>query len=254
YSACSGVPVLETAVEYLVNSRYNRPFAPDLVVLSPVPEQMKGQELALKRVSPEEDHFALLQATARDLKKNAFVEEWATVWRSVPCTFLVQLKDNGEHFWLALKRREKIGADFETMYPSLVQRIYQLGVFWIQASTREKRKLNELELHEAFSKNLVVSSGERVTEKFVKVGMQIFKNILSVTALKELLIAGDETFGKKSPLDYLYKLQSFVQCSHNDADKIEWCLLAMFDLLLNNKVKPGELTQDNLAGKKGGKG
>ena len=75
FSATSGVPILETAVDYLMRSRYSRPFACELTLLAPVPEQMKGEVLSLKRLSPEEDHFAILLATARDLKKNVFVDE-----------------------------------------------------------------------------------------------------------------------------------------------------------------------------------
>ena len=75
YTPCGGVPVLETAVDYLMTSRYSRPSAPELAVLSPPPSQMKGEPLSLKRLSPEEDHYAVILATARDLSKNVLVQD-----------------------------------------------------------------------------------------------------------------------------------------------------------------------------------
>lgn len=176
------------------------------------------------------------------------------MWRSVPCTFQVLLQDDGQQFWQALQRREKIGADYEAMYPSLLQRVYQLGVFWLQANAREKKKLDDGQLYRAFKDNLNVTSGERLTEKFVRVGLQVFQKVVSVKRLKDLLICGDETFGKKNPLDSLYKLQILLQTAHNEPDKIHWLLLMMFDLLLNKDVAPGTLTMEALSGKKGGKG
>ena len=84
--------------------------------------------------------------------------------------------------------------------------------------------------------------------------LQVFQKVVSVKRLKDLLICGDETFGKKNPLDSLYKLQVLLQTAHNEPDKVHWLLLMMFDLLLNKDMLPGNLTMEALSGKKGGKG
>jgi len=43
------------------------------------------------------------------------------MWLQTSATFYVLLQRNTtEVFWLAAERREKIGEDFETMYPSMV--------------------------------------------------------------------------------------------------------------------------------------
>ena len=68
WSATPGIPIIETAVKYLQNGRFKRPDRMEKLVIvcrdplgaGPVAER------SLKRISPEEEHHALILATARD--------------------------------------------------------------------------------------------------------------------------------------------------------------------------------------------
>ena len=173
----------------------------------------------------------------------------------MPATFQVILKES-QIFWTCLTTRETIGADYETMYPSMVQRVYQLGIFWLQASAKRNgsKKLSEEDLYDAFQANLTVTAGERLTPKFVKVALHCFRQVINIDQLKRLLIAADETFGKRNPLDSLYKLQSLVQCAQSQTEGIKWALETMCDLLLNGKIQSPSLTLEVLGGKRGSKG
>lgn len=88
------------------------------------------QERAFKRLSPEEEHHAMILATARDLKASVHVGDWARAWVSQPAVFrclrplssLTSVVDDMQAalFFEASQLREKIGEDFEAMYLTTV--------------------------------------------------------------------------------------------------------------------------------------
>ena len=86
-------------------------------------------ECELQRLSPEEEHHALILATARDIRRGLNIDEWAAVWVSMPVSFRVILEKpnltavgitDGHLFFAASQLREKIGEDFEAMYYTTV--------------------------------------------------------------------------------------------------------------------------------------
>ena len=132
WSATPGIPIIETAVKYLQNGRFKAPAPMEKMVIhcepgicaTPVPG-----DRTLRRISPEEEHFALILATARDVTRGVNVPEWAFIWRSQPCTFRVVSKlsltsvsdpDAASLFFEASRLREKVGEDFESMYLTTV--------------------------------------------------------------------------------------------------------------------------------------
>lgn len=64
----------------------------------------------------------------------------------------------------------------------------------------------------------------------------------------------DETFGKRSPLDSVLKIEGVMRACRSNAESMQWCMLQMADLCLNRQVAPAEMQPAYLFGGKGGKG
>jgi len=64
----------------------------------------------------------------------------------------------------------------------------------------------------------------------------------------------DETFGKRSPLDSVLKIEGVMRACRSNAESMQWCMLQMADLCLNRQLAPAELQPTYLFGAKGGKG
>lgn len=61
----------------------------------------------------------------------------------------------------------------------------------------------------------------------------------------------DDTFGKRSPIDSVIKLEGMMRCCKSQTDQIHWCLMTMSDLVLNREVRPAEMQPSYLFGAKG---
>jgi hypothetical protein len=67
----------------------------------------------------------------------------------------------------------------------------------------------------------------------------------------------DETFGKRSPLDSVLKIEGVMRACRSNAESMQWCMLQMADLCLNRQLVPAEMQPNMpnyLFGVKGGKG
>lgn len=73
--------------------------------------------------------------------------------------------------------------------------------------------------------------------------------MLSKPSAQALILEAEETFGKRSPFDSIYKLESIIRKSKHCIDRIMWCLSYIIDSCLNQHVRPGEYTLANLSGK-----
>ena len=134
-----------------------------------------------------------------------------------------------------------------------VQRIYQLVQWRVEAENKAGKKLTAKELFLAFTQNLTVTHGEKVTESYCRLALQVHDSMLSVPSVRELLLAADEWFGKKSPLDSLYKLEAVSQVVK--PQNLEWVLGVCFDAVTNRVLKASEISITVLSGKnKGQKG
>lgn len=123
-------------MKYLQNARFGKPKCAERLVVHADPgflNQVQGpiHERTLKRISPEEEHHAMILATARDLRMDCNVREWATVWLTQPAVFRcvrrlstlsASVTDDMQAalFFEASQLREKIGEDFESMYLTTV--------------------------------------------------------------------------------------------------------------------------------------
>ena len=287
WSATPGIPIIETAVKFLQNGRFRRPATAEKIVLYADPSVTAPSERLFKRLSPEEEHHAIILATARDLAKNVMIQEWAEIWLTQPVTFrcvkkLQNLKTAVQDeiqcalFFEASQLREKIGEDFESMYlttvsgfnlfnpffKSLIKKA-QFPSFRFNGSSRlgswpNRWRVNRAgwtlpriaTVHQAFQGNLRVSSGESITVTFVKVALAIWK-VLRNTDVRNALLLGDELFGKQNPIsNSLYKLEALIQACGSDAAKVHLMITAVFDMVLNGDLQAWECSWGPFTGKK----
>jgi hypothetical protein len=128
-----------------------------------------------------------------------------------------------------------------------VQRIFQIGLF--AQSMKAANKANAKDIYQAFNAHLKVSSGESINATFVKVALSLFK-VMQHAYVREVLLLGDELFGKSNPLtNSLYKIESVMQACGSDPAKFSTMLAYMFDLILNGELKCWECSWGPLTGK-----
>lgn len=73
--------------------------------------------------------------------------------------------------------------------------------------------------------------------------------MLSKAPAQALILEAEEKFGKRTPFDSIYKLESIIRKSKHCIDRIMWCLSYIVDACVNQHVRPGEYTLSNLSGK-----
>lgn len=118
-----------------------------------------------------------------------------------------------------------------------------------EEETRAGKRLTSKELFQEFSKNLTITHGEAVTDSYTKLALQLHDNLLCSSAVRQCLLDAEEFYGKKSPLDSLYKLQALHQNCKTLAHA-EWCLNYCFDAVLNRALRPSEVSITTLTGHK----
>lgn len=123
-------------MKYLQNGRFAEPKCAERLVVYADPAILQNQqgqipERTLKRLSPEEEHHAMILATARDLSAGCNIQKWAQAWLTQPVVFRcvrrlsalsAAISDDltAALFFEASQLREKIGEDFESMYLTTV--------------------------------------------------------------------------------------------------------------------------------------
>ena len=116
-------------------------------------------------VSPQEPAHALVLKIAAEIsagKSDAVLKLWIRMWLSTPVEFRV-LDVNQKRYASASALRERIGAEFEALYYTSVQRIYQIYAFGKYYETDTGRKGTHDEVSASFNLTVKVSSGEAVT-------------------------------------------------------------------------------------------
>ena len=89
----------------------------------------------------------------------------------------------------------------------------------------------------AYNSNMRLATSEEVSVGFVDSVILVWGAILRHAALRQLLVAAEERFGKSTPFDSVYKLEAVVHKADRDVDKIMWELMGIIDLVLNGYPK-----------------
>lgn len=160
----------------------------------------------LRAISPEEPRHALVLAIARDIKAG-LPEEGLALWRRMLLSVVTEfrrLSTDEDIFWAATNLRERVGADYETIYfspvqalvawhtPRLyvlgwaapprkirwqVQRIFQLAGFKARREAVACRPISAEQVAQEFNAHVTVSSGEAVTQTLVDTALTVWERI-----------------------------------------------------------------------------
>ncbi|CAK9032090.1 Uncharacterized protein SCF082_LOCUS19916, partial [Durusdinium trenchii] len=105
------------------------------------------------------------------------------------------------------------------------------------------------QLWAAFNSNLTVTHGEKITESYSKLAIQIHDNLLTNASIRSLLLSSEQWFEKKGPLDSLYKLEAISQIARSPAH-VEFVLSGLFDHVVNKVIRIGDVSVSALSGRK----
>ena len=132
-----------------------------------------------------------------------------------------------------------------------MQRLHQLGQF-----KEEQGNLTADALYKKFQENLTVTHGEQLSKTYVALAIRVWEVILKCRQCRSMLMVGDEVFGKRSPLNSLYKLEGLMQATKNSQQGMREVVKHCFDSALNLSVKAADMSLQALTGRNttGGKG
>lgn len=130
-----------------------------------------------------------------------------------------------------------------------LQRIFHLVQWRSEEESRAGHKLTAGQLWAAFNSNLTVTHGEKITESYSKLAIQIHDNLLTNASIRSLLLSSEQWFGKKGPLDSLYKLEAISQIARSPAH-VEFVLSGLFDHVVNKVIRIGDVSVSALSGRK----
>jgi len=130
-----------------------------------------------------------------------------------------------------------------------VQRIVQIIEFKHKQEKITGSRMVVSAVVTAYNSKLIVASPEKVTHGFVDSANVVWEGILRHVALRQLVVAAEEQFGKSTPFDSVYKLESIVRKADRDIDKVMWQLSGIIDLVLNQDMGPKDFSLGLLTGR-----
>ena len=142
----------------------------------------------LKCLVPEEMRHAFLLAIDRDrgMKRQAMMAEWKRIVLSATVTF-IKYDGIGCLCAAAANLREDIGANYETLYPTSIQRVYAL-VFVKKRMEEAGGRVTSKQLVMAYNTDVKISSGEAVSDTFVDIALQVHEQMLAQVLLRSLVL------------------------------------------------------------------
>ena len=81
-------------------------------------------------------------------------------------------------FWAATVLRERVGADYDAVYYSAIQRVFQLVAFKARMEALATRPVSAEEVAREFNARVQVSSGEAVSATFIDTAVTVHDRIL----------------------------------------------------------------------------
>jgi len=227
YTAMPGVPLVKSSIAKCAEKYFpgDTPPAkfPCMVSVGVSPDdkppcQAKG---FLKRLSPEEVVYALVIKIATACKAGAWDAATRQKWRrlilTVPAEF-IKVTNHAEYRWKAKAIRERIGMDFELLYPNTIQKITDLVLFKkdMEAKTGQTVAAGDLyKLHvENLGANMAFSSSDSkhmspdaFTKTWVDTALTVWEGLLKHPELHSTFLSLQEQFGRGNPWDSVYKME-----------------------------------------------
>ncbi len=204
----------------------------------------------LARLSPEEpEHAAILQArSVIESGDNKALEKLVARWRST--TFIFEkVGSDVERFWRQMQLREKITGVYEAVAPTPISRMINLMLFKMRME-KTNGVLSASELSQEWQTHSGMSkSAEQVTEDWVKLALKIWADVWQKTSLRNKIMVLEDTYGKDTPLDSLYKLKVISSKCSSNTDMMEWTLDRLAWCLAHNGCQPRDFTVTALSGR-----
>lgn len=108
-------------VDYLLQYHFKTPTRFPLEIFVAVSQSSspanKDHRGWLRAISPEEIRHAIIKAVARDIRAGLDIAGWRFVFLTTTMTF-IPIESDDQLYWAAAKKRQEIGASYETMYPT----------------------------------------------------------------------------------------------------------------------------------------
>ena len=92
--------------------------------------------------------------------------------------YIAAQRAEDEAFWQATALRERVGADYDAVYYSTVQRIFQLALFKQRRESAVERTVTNDEISREYNAKVQVSSGEAVSGAFVETAFTVYERLL----------------------------------------------------------------------------
>ncbi len=245
----ANVPIGTVQVEALARHYFTKPrrlpmdvhIALNRSITNPSVPPARGQ---LLRISPVEMVAALYSSIARDIMADAgneILDEWRVTLLTASFVFQYIEGLDRIHF-AAYQIREDLGADFKAMRFSTLQKIFDVQNFVTRKTRGGQCPLPAAEVAKIYSDNIRFSgASESVTDGFVDTALTVSSRLLSIPAVREVLVSFDSEYGLRNPFDSSTKLQ--VICSKASTPEcITWTVLLLADF-----IKSGALHVDQLA-------
>ena len=221
----SGVPINRSNVRKLQEEKFATPAMARAsvraalhvgTVMGDIKRASDIGELPLRVLSCEESFHALLfsiHAKVVDgLASHAEAKEWQEILTSLPVIFEVYTSPDS-FFWRSINFREHLGTEFELLYRSSVQRMFELMNFKqtyeankaMQGTVKKSQSLSAKALHEMWNNNVrfatfvreddeTISGGgeQKFTPTFVESSMSVFGKLLVFPRVREEVLLMEE--------------------------------------------------------------
>ena len=164
---------------------------------------------------------------------------------STPLLILQVLASSSDFDWARIQSREDIGKQFELLFPSCLQRMFEVTSVadHMEAQLKHPPKVNQVA--EAWASRVSQSSmSENVSVTYIDTVMTIRKRILSDERCLRMLLEADDDFGPNSPWQSVYTIEAMAKKVgvHGDVDRIAWIIAAV-----NYEMKAGTLDKAKMS-------
>ena len=269
-SITPNVPVNEASIQKGMDKYFP---SPDInwelgkVVIGVLPAQLdvlaegKTAPTGLRLLSPEEYLHSFVLKVADRVRAAASMGElksWANLMLSLPVTF--QLAASQEKLYFSgISIRENYGTGFDLLFRSTVQRIYELAIYRDSQTAKMTYKEVAQKWKSSVTFSTITEEGDaKDWSSFVEVALSVYDRCLKHPVVQRLILDAEEKWGKQTPWDSVYKLETLVsKCGKPSGradtagplDRMAWVIRCVHDFLDSEQLQRTALSVRNLSGK-----
>ena len=257
FSPNPGVPIRMTAIEQLIEFYFAKPGPmprPVVITINDLGADPLTQRGALRAISPEEIRCAMLFAIARDVARDAPLED-LKAWRChvlSTTTQFVYHATNDDMYFAACQLRENMGQDHDSMYRTALQRVYEIARFReSQLKVHGPAAGTAQAVFRAYERAKTAGKQQPYSLAAIDSSLTIMARLLSIPSVQTRLLDADAWNRGDNPFDSVYKLEAILR-KGKDASGITW-LVDMLWYVVQHKSKPIDSEDLSLCGLRGKK-